>query len=194
MALNDDAPRLGCGRNLDDLWGTIDEPPTTHELGCSDCQHARSALFNLAAVTEAMKERDLTDPGLQPAGRIKEAIMMVARAEIRRSRRTVLRETPHGSIDISEQALNSLIRFAASTVPGVHARRCTITTTEGKPSGTDTVDLSDVRMSLHVALSSSVSIPPTMAVLRERIGTIVHAQTAISMQQIDVVVEDLYDL
>ncbi|WP_049822043.1 Asp23/Gls24 family envelope stress response protein [Arthrobacter sp. H41] len=194
MALNDDTPRLGCGRNLDDLWASIDEPPNAHEQGCSDCQHARTALFNLATVTEAMKERDLTDPDLQPAGRIREAIMMVARAEIRRSRRTALRETPHGSIEISEQALNSLIRFAASTVPGVHARRCTISTAEGKPAGTDTVDLSDVRMSLHVALSSTVSIPPTMAVLRERIGTIVHAQTAITMQQIDVVVEDLYDL
>ncbi|MHA7276508.1 Asp23/Gls24 family envelope stress response protein [Arthrobacter sp. HLT1-21] len=120
--------------------------------------------------------------------------MMVARAEIRRGRRAPLDTTALGTIDISEQALNGLIRFAASTLPGVHARRCTIITPGTKPSSTDPVDVADIRITLQVALSSTVKIPATMKLLRERIGSVVQGQTTISMKQINVIVEDLYDV
>ncbi len=125
--------------------------------------------------------------------------MAVARAEVRRSRRVPLATTPLGTIDISEQALNGLIRFAASTLPGVRARRCSVlgnpepqSSPEG-PSSAGVVEGGDVRITLTVALSSQVRIPATMTLLRERVGTIVQAQTAITMQQIDIGVEDLYD-
>ncbi|RJT75122.1 hypothetical protein D6T63_18225 [Arthrobacter cheniae] len=62
------------------------------------------------------------------------------------------------------------------------------------PSPRAVVDVEDVRITLTVALSSQVKIPATMALLRERVGTIVEAQTAITMHQIDIVVEDLYDI
>ncbi|WP_182977119.1 Asp23/Gls24 family envelope stress response protein [Arthrobacter cheniae] len=108
-----------------------------------------------------------------------------------------------GTIDISEQALTSLIRFAASTLPGVHARRCTVSTvstdvtasSQGfKIAATDPVDVDDVRITLQVALASTVKIPATMVLLRERVGTVVQAQTSITMKQINIVVEDLYDV
>ncbi|RJT74883.1 Asp23/Gls24 family envelope stress response protein [Arthrobacter cheniae] len=208
MALNEervqgDRPRLGCGRDLDELWASIDDAPTAHELICEDCRHARSALQHLASVTESMRERDREDPDLQPGQRVREAIMMVARAEIRRGRRAPLTTTPLGTIDISEQALTSLIRFAASTLPGVHARRCTVSTvstdvtasSQGfKIAATDPVDVDDVRITLQVALASTVKIPATMVLLRERVGTVVQAQTSITMKQINIVVEDLYDV
>ncbi|MHA7156311.1 Asp23/Gls24 family envelope stress response protein [Arthrobacter sp. TMN-50] len=194
MALNDDHPRLGCGRKLDELWAVIDEPPTAHERACNECQSARAALHHLAAVTASMRDRDRRDPDLQPGTRVREAIMMVARAEIRRGRRAPLDTTALGTIDISEQALTGLIRFAASTLPGVHARRCTIITPGAKPSSTDPVDVADIRITLQVALSSKVKIPATMKLLRERIGSVVQGQTTISMKQINVVVEDLYDV
>ncbi|HEY1156391.1 MAG TPA: Asp23/Gls24 family envelope stress response protein [Arthrobacter sp.] len=194
MALNDDRPRLGCGRDLDDLWASIDKEPTAHELTCEDCRAARAALHHLAAVTESMRERDRNDPDLQPSARVREAIMMVARAEIRRGRRAPLKTTPLGAIDISEQALNALIRFAATTLPGVHARKCTIGADGARRSPAEPVNANDVRITLRVALSSTVKIPETMALLRERVGTVVQAQTSISMKQIDVIVEDLYDL
>lgn len=206
MALNEDQPRLGCGRLIDEVWVSIDQPPSAHERTCADCQSARAALHHLVAVTESMRDRDRGDAGLQPGHRVKEAIMMVARAEVRRSRRTPLATTPLGTIDISEQALSALIRFAASTLPGVRARRCTITSlqttqtpqaarhAQGGTSSTTVVDVEDVRITLTVALSSQVKIPDTMGLLRERVGTIVQAQTSITMQQIDIIVEDLYDI
>lgn len=215
MALNDDdpssskapgeRPRLGCGRDLDELWASIDEAPTEHERACDECRSARSALHHLASVTEFMRERDRQDPDLQPGSRVREAIMLVARAEIRRGRRTPLNTTVLGAIDISEQALTSLIRFAASTVPGVHARRCMISTADsashdratdsrygrGSP---DPVDAHDIRITLRVALSSTTTIPAAMVLVRERVGAIVRAQTSITMKQINIVVEDLYDV
>lgn len=206
MALNEDQPRLGCGRLIDEVWASIDEPPSTHEQTCADCQSARAALHHLVAVTESMRDRDRDNPALQPGKRVKEAIMMVARAEVRRSRRTPLATTSLGTIDISEQALSALIRFAASTLPGVRARRCTVTAprtiqapqagqaTQAGASATTMIDVEDVRITLTVALSSQVRIPVTMELLRERVGTIVQAQTSITMQQIDILVEDLYDL
>ncbi len=51
-----------------------------------------------------------------------------------------------------------------------------------------------MRITLTVAISSQVRIPATMDLLRERVDTIVRAQTAITMQQIDIIVEDLYDV
>lgn len=189
-------PRLGCGRDLDELWASIDDAPTPHEKACEDCRSARSALHHLASVTESMRDRDRDDPDMRPGNKVREAIMLVARAEIRRGRRAPLRTTVLGAIDISEQALTSLIRFAASTLPGVHARRCTISATgpAGVRSATDPVDVDDIRITLQVALASTVKIPATMILLRERVGTIVQAQTSITMKQINIVVEDLYDV
>ncbi|MDQ0734860.1 Asp23/Gls24 family envelope stress response protein [Arthrobacter agilis] len=198
MALNEDQPRLGCGRIIDDVWASIDQPPTAHEQTCPDCQSARLALHHLETVTESLRERDRDDPALQPGIRVKEAIMMVARAEVRRSRRTPLATTALGVIDISEQALSGLIRFAASTLPGVRARRCTITSTQTAPQSAAepaaAVDAENVRITLTVAISSGVRIPATMDLLRERVNAVVQAQTSITMQQIDIIVEDLYDL
>ena len=200
MAMNEGQPRLGCGRIIDDVWASIDQPPTIHERTCRECQSARAALEHLEAVTRSMRDRDRSDAALRPSRRVREAIMMVARAEIRRSRRAPLATTPLGIIDISEQALNGLIRFAASTLPGVRARRCIIASTpepQASPARTPSpavLDGEDVRITLTVALSSQVKIPATMTLLRERVGTIVQAQTGITMQQIDIGVEDLYDV
>lgn len=200
MAMNEGKPRLGCGRIIDDVWASIDQPVTVHERTCRDCQSARAALDHLEAVSRSMRERDRSDAAVRPGSRVREAIMMVARAEIRRSRRVALATTALGTIDVSEQALNSLIRFAASTLPGVRARRCTVVSipepqsSPAGPSSAAVVDGGDVRITLTVALSSQLRIPATMTLLRERVGTIVQAQTAITMQQIDIGVEDLYDV
>ncbi|WP_104165957.1 Asp23/Gls24 family envelope stress response protein [Arthrobacter sp. SX1312] len=200
MAMNEGQPRLGCGRIIDDVWESIDRPASIHERTCRDCQSARAALEHLEAVTRSMRDRDRSDPALRPSRRVRAAILMVARAEIRRSRRVPLGTTPRGTIDISEQALTGLIRFAASTLPGVRARRCTIAgtrepqTSPAGPPSTAAVDGEDVRITLTVALSSQVRIPATVTLLRERVGTIVQAQTGITMQQIDIGVEDLYDV
>ncbi|WP_434995186.1 hypothetical protein [Arthrobacter sp. Ld5] len=195
MALNEDQPRLGCGRIIDDVWASIDQPPTAHDLECPDCRSARLGLHHLESVTGSLRDRDRDDPALRPGTRVKEAIMMVARAEVRRSRRTPLVTNALGTIDISEQALSGLIRFAASTLTGVRARRCAIAGLRPADRPADAVvDAGDVRITLTVAISSRVEVPATMDLLRERVATVVQAQTSITMQQIDIFVEDLYDL
>ncbi|CAM3130698.1 hypothetical protein PSET11_00239 [Arthrobacter ulcerisalmonis] len=209
MAMNSEHLRLGCGRDLDEFWAAIDEPPTAHEWSCPDCQSARNALYHLASVTESMRERDRTEPSLQPGNRVREAVMMVARAEIRRGRKTPLKKTPLGRIDISEQALTALIRFAASTLPGVRARRCSITSppemtgpsqpaadpqAPGQPAPASDQSSAGLTVELQVALASTVRIPDTLAQLRERVGAVVEAQTSLVISTINISVEDLYDL
>lgn len=203
MALTNDRPpgpprpdraRLGCGRELDGLWASIDQPPTAHERSCEECRRARDSLHHLAAVTASLRARDREDHDLHPSSRVKEAIMVVARAEVRRGRRARLATTALGTIDISEHALNGLVRFAASTLPGVRARRCGIGSNTDGRSPTGPVDVDDLRITLVVALSATVAIHDTMILLRERVGAVVLAQTSIAMRQIDVVVEDLYDV
>lgn len=193
MALEDETPRLGCGRRIDDLWEAIDTAPDYHERHCPDCQQARVALYNLASVTEAMRAQEQSHAGLQPSGRVKEAIMMVARAEIRRGKRIPLRATQAGTITISEQALAALVRFSADTMTGVRARRCSIELPE---TGTAAHGANgpDISIRLRVAVSASLSIPETIAGVRERIMAVVQAQVAINARQIDVLVEDLYDV
>ncbi|WP_026536488.1 hypothetical protein [Arthrobacter sp. H14] len=192
MALNDETPRLGCGRRIDELWEAIDQPPGNHEKTCRDCQQARAALYNLASVTEAMRGQDRR--GLYPSSRVKETIMTVARAEVRRSHRIQLTHTKTGTIQISAQALAALVRFAADTLPGVRARRCSIDPYRPAPSAEGSqVDAADIHLTLKVAVSAALSIPPTMEALRERVIAVVSAQVALNSRQIDVIVEDLYD-
>ncbi|WP_026534499.1 hypothetical protein [Arthrobacter sp. H14] len=195
MALEDETPRLGCGRRIDDLWEVIDQPLNPHEKSCPDCQQARVALYNLASVTEAMRQHDPGQAALQPSGRVKETIMMVARAEVRRGRRIQLARTEAGTIHISAHALAALARFAADTLTGVRARRCSIDPfTPAARTGDAVVESSDIRITLKVAVSSALSIPPTMEALRERVIAVVSAQVALNSRQIDVIVEDLYDV
>lgn len=194
MALEDETPRLGCGRRIDELWESIDQPLNRHERSCAQCQQARDALYNLATVTEAMRGQELTQPDLQPGARVKEAIMMVARAEVRRGRRIPLRHTHAGTINISEQALAGLVRFAADTLPGIRARRCSIELFDQGETAANLVDASDVHITLKVAMAAEKSIPETMEMLRERIIAVVQAQVTVDARQIDVIVEDLYDV
>lgn len=195
MALEDETPRLGCGRRIDDLWEAIDRPPNNHEKNCHDCQQARVALYNLASVTEAMRGQDPGRDDLQPSGRVKETIMMVARAEVRRGHRIQLAKTDAGTIQISAQALAALARFSADSLPGVRARRCSIDPfAPGGQSGAPIVESSDIRITLKVAVSSALSIPSTMETLRERVIAVVSAQVDLNSRQIDVIVEDLYDV
>ena len=125
MAL-DDIPRLGCGRSIDRIWATIDRPPTAHEEHCEQCQTARTRLQRLGEATRLLRESDLHDPALTPRPGIENAIMDVARAEVRRGSSILLRSADSGTTEISEQALSSLIRVAAAAIPGVHSRRCRI--------------------------------------------------------------------
>ena len=204
MAL-DDVPRLGCGRSIDSIWATIDRPPTAHEEQCEHCQTARTRLERLSEATRELRESDLHDPALKPGPGIKDAIMDVARAEVRRGSRILLRSAGNGTTEISEQALSSLIRVAAAAIPGVHSRRCRIELRsataslagEDHPSGTTgTATSAGPRLivNLWVAAAQGIVIPRTMEALRQEISNALPAGVGIGAGIVNITVEDLYDV
>ncbi|MDJ0358524.1 Asp23/Gls24 family envelope stress response protein [Paenarthrobacter sp. PH39-S1] len=131
--------------------------------------------------------------------------MNVARAEIRRSRRIALHGKENGTTEISEQALSSVIRFAATAIPGIHARRCHIEIRSGgndpsgedRPSGNTATAANEgahLIINLRVAAAPSVEIPRTVDSLRQRISNAITACVGISAGTINITVEDLYDV
>lgn len=204
MAL-DDVPRLGCGRSIDSIWAAIERPPTAHEEHCEHCRTARTRLERLSEATRALRESDLHDPALKPGPGIKDAIMDVARAEVRRGSRILLRSADNGTTEISEQALSSLVRFAAAAIPGVHSRRCRIEigpaaaslTGEDHPSGTTgTATTAGPRLivNLRVAAAPGVDIPLMAEALRHEISNAIPAGVGIGAGTVNITVEDLYDV
>jgi uncharacterized alkaline shock family protein YloU len=204
MAL-DDVPRLGCGRSIDSIWAAIERPPTAHEEQCEHCRTARTRLERLSEATRALRESDLHDPALKPGPGIKDAIMDVARAEVRRGSRILLRSADNGTTEISEQALSSLVRFAAAAIPGVHSRRCRIEigpaaaslTGEDHPSGTTgTATTAGPRLivNLRVAAAPGVDIPLMAEALRHEISNAIPAGVGIGAGTVNITVEDLYDV
>ena len=201
MAL-EDVPRLGCGRSIDSLWASIDRPPTAHEEQCEQCQTARTQLDRLSEATRALREGDLHNPALKPRPGIKNAIMDVARAEVRRGSRILLRSADNGTTEISEQALSSLVRFAAAAIPGVHSRRCRIEIRSAAaspvgvdhPSGTTTTAGPRLIVNLRVAAAPGIDIPLMAEALRQEISNAIPASVGIGAGTVNITVEDLYDV
>ena len=201
MAL-DDSPRLGCGRSIDSIWASIDRPPTAHEGQCEQCQTARTQLDRLREATRSLRESDLHNPALKPRPGIKNAIMDVARAEVRRGSRILLRSADNGTTEISEQALNSLVRFAAAAIPGVHSRRCRIEIRSAAaglaggddPSGTTTTAGPRLVVDLRVAAAPGIDIPLMAEALRHEISNAIPASVGIGAGTVNITVEDLYDV
>lgn len=201
----DDIPRLGCGRSIDSIWATIDRPPTAHDEQCEQCQTARTQLERLSEATRALRESDLHDPALKARPGIKNAVMDVARAEVRRGSRILLRDADNGATEISEHALSSLVRFAATAIPGVHPRRCRIEmrpasagpASADHPSGTTgTATPAGPRLivNLRVAAAPGIDIPLMAEALRQEISNAIPAGVGIGAGTVNITVEDLYDV
>ncbi|SDK60327.1 Uncharacterized conserved protein YloU, alkaline shock protein (Asp23) family [Arthrobacter sp. ok362] len=204
MAL-EDIPRLGCGRSIDRIWGTIDRPPTAHEEQCDQCQTARTRLRRLSKATRSLRESDLHNPTMEPRPGIKNAIMDVVRAKVRRGSRILLRSADNGTTEISEQALSSLIRSAAAAIPGVHSRRCRIeirsaaasVADEDHPTGTTGTSTNAgprLIINLRVAAAPGIVIPRTVEALRHEISNAIPASVGIGAGTVNITVEDLYDV
>ncbi len=199
MAL-DDTPLLGCGRSIDQIWAGIDQPPSGHEEHCQHCQKARTQLQQLKKATSALAESDLQDPQLKPRPGITTTIMDIARAEVRRGQKLLVRTTDHGTIEISEQALSTVIRRAATAIPGIHPRRCRIdihsATNDSSENTLSAIPRTDPELiiNLRVAASADINIPQTVAALREKIHTALPAGIGIDPGIINITVEDLYDV
>jgi uncharacterized alkaline shock family protein YloU len=209
------ATRLGCGRDIDEVWESIDAPPSVHELACPYCQAARASLTELAAATKDLTAADRANPLLRVPAQVLSTIMTIARTEVRRGRTIPLEQPapdlnghPPGptALNISEQAVAAVVRQASDQLDGVQARRCSVqpaipdqsppapSNAPKRPTrlGTDTTP-TEVTVALGVSVSRGVSIPSLIPELRRRIRSAVTAQVGLTVSRIDIHVEDIHD-
>lgn len=180
---------LPCGRRLEDLWDRMATrtgvPPDDHERACEHCRAARSSLQALAEATRAVYE----DESLVPTAGLRNRIMDAVRAEVRRGDRLPLPSGELGPVDVSEQAVAVVLRFAADTVEGVRARRCKVhPLDEGGPAGGSPAR---VEMSISMRYSRSTSWDLVEDV-RARVVAAADAHVGLDVTRIDIEIEDVY--
>lgn len=194
MAVEPESERLGCGRLLDEVWDTIDDPPDAHQRTCEDCQNARASLAELAEVTERTRRLGESEPSQQPSAGVKTAIMAVARAEVRRGRRLPLEQPAADDLvtelTVSDLAIARVARRTADTTRDVRARRIRVHTADPAQPG----DSSPAAVSLviRVSVDAAVAIPAAVEDLRHRIAVALREQVGLEVAGIDVVVEDVH--
>lgn len=178
---------LPCGRGMEQVWRRLDAVqsgnPDAHEARCTDCRAARESLLALREATqELIAEPDPAPPDL--LGRI----MFAVQAEVRRGQRLVLPTEHPGSVEISEQAVAVVMRYAADTVPGVRARRCRIRSVGIGPDGENIVQ---VTMAIAVRMRGD-SVEGIVPLVRQRVATAVAARAGLLLGRLDVTVVDVY--
>ncbi|MBB3327431.1 Asp23/Gls24 family envelope stress response protein [Microlunatus antarcticus] len=199
--------RLGCGRDIDEVWANIDAPPTPHELTCPFCGAARDSLHELERATAALRSADDEDPQLQAGPQVIARILEVARSEARRSRRLPLSKPRPGQVSdeltVSEQAVAAVVRRTGDRHGGLQVRRCSIDLVTAAPAvdgpGPDDEEVpesgvpSDVRVTLRVSVRSDVAIPLLTRELRAAVMEVVDREVGINVVGVDVAVEDVHD-
>ncbi|WP_280272083.1 Asp23/Gls24 family envelope stress response protein [Nocardia wallacei] len=179
---------LPCGRGLEQVWERLDAVDAgladEHEQTCPHCAAARESLLMLRGATrELVEEPDPPPPDL--FGRIMSAV----RTEVRRGR-TVDLPTPHpGSIEVSEQAVAVVLRYAADTVDGVRARGCTVRSTG---PGSDGATVVEVEMTISVRADGR-SLGEVVPQVRERVRAAASARIGLILQRLDISVVDIYE-
>lgn len=213
VAVGQDMPRLGCGRSADEVWDHIDAEPDDHERDCEYCTRAREQLQRLASVAGQAREEEASESSPRPGAALTGEIMRLARTEIRRGRLLPLERVetvrPDAALAISDIAVMAVVRRAADTVPGVRARRCSVTSSAdpatavgsgvemsgAETSGTSGSGQETVTMAvdLQVATAIGASIPELTERLRRVVIDAVSAHVGLELSRIDITVGDLYD-
>jgi hypothetical protein len=180
MAMTD--YELPCARDVEQVWARLDAVGAgladEHELTCPHCRAARESLLALReATSELVAEEDAPSPDL--FGRIMSAV----RAEVRRGSMVRLPTPEPGFVEVSEQAVAAVLRYAADTVDGVRARRCRVRTV---PGGVE-VELT-LAMSLRNATGGAA-----LAEVRKRVTTAAAARVGLTLAKLDLLVDDIFE-
>ncbi|MEU3010401.1 Asp23/Gls24 family envelope stress response protein [Nocardia asteroides] len=177
---------LPCGQGLEQVWERLDDPATgDHDPDCPHCAAARESLLTLRNAT-----RELIDEPDPPPPDLFGRIMSAVRADVRRGR-TLTLDTPHpGSIQVSEQAVAVILRFAADTVDGVRARRCRV---RGSEPGADGEQVISVEMTIAVRHDEH-AIDTLVAAVRERARAAATARIGVQLGRLDITVVDLFEV
>lgn len=187
--------RLGCGRDIDEVWAGVDRPATPHEQTCPFCSAARESMRELGRATAELRTQDEEDPDLQAGPQVIARILDIARSEARRSRRLPLSKPRPGQVvdelTVSEQAVAAVVRRTGDRYGGVQVRRCSIDLVDATVQ--EEQGASDVRVSLRVSVAADVSIPVLSAELRSAVMAVVDREVGINVVGVDLVVEDVHE-
>ncbi|ADJ50836.1 hypothetical protein AMES_9010 [Amycolatopsis mediterranei S699] len=180
MAMTD--YELPCARDVEQVWERLDAVGAgladEHELTCPHCRAARESLLALReATSELAAAEDAPSPDL--FGRIMSAV----RAEVRRGSMVRLPTPEPGFVEVSEQAVASVLRYAADTVGGVRARRCRV---RPVPGGVE------VELTLAVSLRNATG-GAALAAVRERVTAAAAARVGLTLAKLDLLVADLFE-
>jgi hypothetical protein len=195
MALANSTTRLGCGRDIDEVWANADAPPNAHEMECPDCQAARESLAELNNATRELRSSDREDPNLRLSADLVSKITSIARAEVRRGRRIPLRRgqsgTDEADLTVSEQAVATVIRHTCDQLLDIEARRCRVEVVDDAAG--PTADAVAIRAHLRVSVAASTVSPGRIEALRQEIIAAVEDQVGVTAQIVDIEVEDVHD-
>ncbi|RBO93620.1 Asp23/Gls24 family envelope stress response protein [Nocardia puris] len=190
MAVNDTTEReylLPCGRDLERVWRRLDAVEAglgdEHERACPHCRAARESLRALRSAT-----RELIEEPEEPPPDLVTRIMSAVRAEARRGRTLALPTDEPGGVEVSEQAVAAVLRYAADTVPGVHARHCAVRTVGEGPDGEL---LADVEIAVAVGFPGT-QVDEVVPLVRERVRAALAARIGLVAARLDVTVTDVY--
>ncbi|MBF6174861.1 Asp23/Gls24 family envelope stress response protein [Nocardia blacklockiae] len=179
---------LPCGRGLEQVWERLDALDAgladEHERTCPHCAAARESLLTLRGAT-----RELVDEPDPPPPALFGRIMTAVRTEVRRGRTVELPTAEPGSIEVSEQAVAVVLRYAADTVDGVRARHCHVRSAGPGPDGETAVE---VEMTIAVRAGGR-PVERLVAQVRERVRAAASARIGLLVQRIDIGVADLYE-
>jgi uncharacterized alkaline shock family protein YloU len=172
---------LPCGRSVEELVDEVDAGRTSqHSLRCEHCATAERSLRQLSEATVALVD----DEPAPPPGLL-DKIMRAVRAEIRRGD-VVDMPGEFGPVQISEQAIAVVLRYAADTVTGVRARRCHVEVDDEDPEA----------VSVLLALSLRYGVGPAedlIAAVRARISAALSGQIGVRASAVDLVLEDVWE-
>ncbi|MEV6907408.1 Asp23/Gls24 family envelope stress response protein [Amycolatopsis sp. NPDC051071] len=174
---------LPCGRDVEEVWDRLDEVDAgradAHELDCPHCRATHESLRVLRGLT-----RELADDDAEPSPDLTGRIMAAVRAEVRRRELVPLASAEPGEVQVSDQAVAAVLRFAADTVDGVRARHCRV-----RRSAEDELAV-DVELRLAIARDFDGD---SLDVVRERVTAAAGARIGLRLARLDLVVEDIYD-
>jgi hypothetical protein len=180
MAMTD--YELPCERDVEQVWERLDAVGAgladEHELTCPHCRAARESLLALReATSEMVLEEEVPSPDL--FGKIMSAV----RAEVRRGAMVRLPTPEPGFVEISEQAVAAVLRYAADTVEGIRARRCRIRN--------DGAGVVEVELTLAVSFRN-VTGGEALSLVRERVTAAAAARVGLTLAKLDLLVDDIF--
>ena len=190
--MTDSVYTLPCGRSVEQVWERLDTVEAgradEHEVSCPHCASAGESLLVLRAATH-----ELVDEPDPPPPAMADRIMSAVRAEVRRGTMVSLSTPNPGSIEVSEQAIAVVLRYAADTVPGVRARECRIEDhgIGGHGGGAD--ERHTVSVSLSIAMRhGDTAVEQVVPLVRERIRAVIAARIGLVLDRLDIAVVDIY--